>query len=346
MSGKLQSAESFDIPYSSTEFPKDYKFNKQIQKGSQGCVNQWTHVPSDTVIAVKVIRHIHPTPNEVVVLRKLPPHRSIVGYLDYYENQPNSREASLILEYCPFGDLHDFSQQEGKSAFSEAFMLSVYSQLMSALALLHEGIDAQNPQGRDRWRPIVHQDIKMENVLVKSVGLKPDWSDLELKLGDFGMVEYYNPHQPNPLGYVGTTSSWSPEITWSTKRFTPASDVWAAASIIHELAHDFGPIVSSNIIRKKWYLENKDSPFPSTWPKSLKLSYWVAIAPRRVIPINLDPEEPIPILSDYNIGYDERALRYRKQKPSPKYSDALNDCLMAGLKISPDERSGSGKLLR
>ncbi|EFQ94066.1 hypothetical protein CFE70_002633 [Pyrenophora teres f. teres 0-1] len=333
-------------------FPKKHKFIRKIQAGSQGYVDQWMHVPTETLIAVKVIRHTQPTPNEVVIHRELPPHKSIIGYLGYYEHLPKREDSSLLLEFCPFGDFYDFRirfrrAQTGEfPSFSEAFMWPVYYQLMSALAFLHEGIDAQNPRGRDGWRPIVHQDIKVENVFVKRLGSKYDFSEIELKIGDFGMSTYYDTANPNPHGYIGTSSNWSPEVTWETKHFTPASDVWAAASIIHGLAHNFGPKVASELTKKKWFLQNDEPPFPATWSANLQVSYWSSQAPRRVVPINLDPKEPVPILSDYGVGYDAYALSIRQHWPSPKYSDALNDCMMAGLKISPDERTESGKLLR
>ena len=169
---------SADTPNPAINFPKDHEFNRQLQRGSQGCVDKWTHIPSNTVIAVKIIQCTKRTPDEVVIHQELPPHESIIGYLGYYEDQPIRKRGSLILEYCPFGDLYDFytrAMKENNYTCSEAFMWSVYSQLISALALLHRGIDAQYPQGRDGWRPIVHQDIKFENVLVKSLGSKPDW---------------------------------------------------------------------------------------------------------------------------------------------------------------------------
>ncbi|KAA8624987.1 SPS1 Serine threonine protein kinase [Pyrenophora tritici-repentis] len=333
-------------------FSKNHKFIRRIQSGPQGYVEQWKHVPTAKMIAVKVIRHTQPTPNEVAIHREPPPHESIIGYLGYYEQLPKPDVSSLLLEFCEFGDFYDFGKRARRVArrgehpsFSEAFMWPVYRQLMSALAFLHQGIDAQNPQGRDGWRPIVHQDIKVENVFVKRLGTIPDWSEIKLKIGDFGMSTYYDPANLNPHSYIGTSTNWSPEISWETKRFTPASDVWAAASIIHGLAHNFGPKVASELIKKKWFLQNDELPFPATWPPNLQISYWSSQAPHRVIPINVDPKEPVPVLSDYGVGYDIRALSAREHWPSPKYSDALNDCMMAGLKISPDERAESGKLL-
>jgi hypothetical protein len=58
---------------STVGFPKDYTYNKQLQKGSEGHVEQWTHTATNIVIAVKVIRPSKSCPNEVQILRDLPP---------------------------------------------------------------------------------------------------------------------------------------------------------------------------------------------------------------------------------------------------------------------------------
>jgi serine/threonine protein kinase len=79
--------------------------------------------------------------------------------------------------------------------------------------------------GRDHWRPIAHRDIKIENVLVKSLGIKEDWSDVDIKLGDFRLSRYHDPIQPNPLGSIGTKHCWLQEVTWENKALSPASDV-------------------------------------------------------------------------------------------------------------------------
>ncbi|CAN9114870.1 unnamed protein product [Alternaria alternata] len=306
-------------------FPEDHQFNRRLQEGSEGYVEQWTHTASKTMIAVKVVRHSHPYPNEVRILQHLPSHKSIVGYLGYCKKQPYAEKTSILLEYCSEGDLFT---------------------LMNAIAFLHEGIDDQHRRGRDEWRPIVYRDVKFENVLVKNLGSKDDWSDIEVKLGDFGMAGYHDPKNPSPRGHIGTTHYWPPEVTWENKRLGPASDVWSAATIIHELAHNFGPLVDPKVIEKKWFLQNDKAPYLDSWPENLKKNYWSSKAPRRPIPINIEPSAPISILTDEDLGYDKQALAFRQCRPSPKYSDALSDCMMAGLAMSPEERPESGQLLR
>jgi hypothetical protein len=61
---------------------------------------------------------------------------------------------------------------------------------------------------RAHERPIVHQDIRIEKVLVKSLGAREDCSDIDNKLSDYGMFEYHDPTQFNPLGFIVTTHCW------------------------------------------------------------------------------------------------------------------------------------------
>ncbi|KNG48037.1 kinase-like protein [Stemphylium lycopersici] len=345
---KFHKSRMSDPDNPATRFPKQHEYGQQVQKGLQGSVHTWTHRPSATVIAVKVVQNTKPKPNEVKLLRDLPTHKSIIGYLGYCEKRPAPHLASILLEYCPHGDLFMVRSEAIKKnmqVFSEAFMWAVYSQLMGALAFLHEGVDDNNPMGHDNWKPVVHRDIKIENVLVKSLGKKSDWSDIDLKLCDLGMAGYHDPANPNPRGYIGTTQYWPPEVKWETRRHTPASDVWGIATIIHELAHGFSTFVDPNITKAAWFARNDKAPYPETWSETHKGNFWISKALRRVVPINLEPDAAVPILSDPYLGHDEDAIVVRKRRPSPKYSDALNDCMLVGLAMSPEERPGSGELL-
>jgi serine/threonine protein kinase len=200
--------------------------------------------------------------------------------------------------------------------------------------------------GRNYWKPIAHRDIKVENVMVKSLGFKAGWSDIELKLGDFGAAGYHDPSNPNPRGYFGTPYNWPPEVSMENLCLSPESDVWGVAAMIHELAHGFGPIMNPMLTKKKWYADHVEGMTSGALKPRTDMDYFAAISPRRVIPINLEPSQNVPALVDPSFGCDEQAISIRKRRPSPKYSDELNGCMMAGLTMSPEERPGSGKLHR
>lgn len=336
-----------EVPNPATDFPKQHKFDKQLQQGSEGTVEAWIHQPSGTVIAVKVVMCRLHDPGEVQLLRELPRHTNIIRYLGFAAHQPFAEKSSILLEYCPCGDLFDVRALIAKreeDRFLEGFMWSVFDQLASALAFLHEGIDKTHPLGRDHWKTIVHRDIKMENVFVSTLGSKHDLSGIALKLGDFGMAAYYNPLDPNPLRLIGTTHTWPPEVIWETRKLSPASDVWGAGAILHELAHNFGPLFSVESTKEKWFATELRAPYPSGWPEVCKNNYWGAKARRRVVPINLEPDDELPALpmsGDTDVYTD----MIREEKPSLKYSHALNECMMVALNMNADARVGSGELL-
>jgi serine/threonine protein kinase len=316
-------------------FPTKHKYLRELQEGAEGAVQAWNHEPSGTTVAVKVVKSKPDLPREVELLTALPEHKNIIKCLTYFDKQPVPEKLAIVLEYCPGGDLYEFYWEEAYSrnmaVFSEAFMWSVFNQLSSALAFLHEGIGALSSHDVDPWRPIVHRDLKFENVLVQTTGLKHDWSDIVLKLADFGLSSYYDPVNAELPRGMGTTFTWAPEVTWTEAIMTPAADVWSLGGIIHSLVHGFGPLACPEMTKFDWYQDNIGEPYPEFWSEPVKQSFWGAMAPRKVVPINIE-------------SYMHE-LDGRRRRLSPKYSDELNECLMMALKMDPQERASAARLL-
>jgi len=105
---------------------------------------------------------------EVEILQKLPPHPNLVRYYGHAIDKVdgNSQEVVLLFELCPGGHLLDLLESN-QCKLSEAKILSVFSDVVTAVCLLH----AWSP-------PIQHRDLKVENIL-----LGPNGS---FKLCDFG----------------------------------------------------------------------------------------------------------------------------------------------------------------
>ncbi|KAL5377658.1 hypothetical protein PMIN06_010860 [Paraphaeosphaeria minitans] len=216
--------------------------------------------------------------------------------------------------------------QKNRKSFSEESMWSIFSQLSAAIAFLHEGIGCRDPKDGLNWRPIVHRDIKVENVFVMSLGEKHDLSEIIIKLGDFGLSAYYDPSQALMPGWFGTTIMWPPEQTWEGREAKPAGDVWATGGVIHELAHGFPPVVNPQLT--KLLLKDKTGYMHSTWEQGLRKQFWEAMSERKPLPINADSHE-----------HDSR-----RRRPTPKYSDELNQCMMAALDMSKEKRPTAGEL--
>ena len=70
----------------------------------------------------------------------------------------NSPEALILLEYCPGGHLLDRLNARNGKKLSQDEVMRIFGMLLQALLPMH----ACNP-------PIVHRDIKLENVLFGAV---------------------------------------------------------------------------------------------------------------------------------------------------------------------------------
>ncbi|KAF2680544.1 kinase-like protein [Lentithecium fluviatile CBS 122367] len=314
-------------------FPHQHLRCRKVGDGSEGFVEAWSHKVTGFVMAVKVIKPGKKIPLEVEVLRSLPAHCSIIHCFAYLPRLSSPNGDCIFFEYSPAGDLFELSKRmykKNKAIFSEALVWAVFSRLSSAIAFLHEGIDCKVPTNADSWRPVVHRDIKLENVLISTLGQKDDFSSLVLKLGDFGLSAFYDPSNARMPGNWGTSVLWPPEQIWEEREATPAGDVWAVGCVMHELAHGFPPVVDPEFTEKLAKKENKAPSLPSHWSSAMRKSFWALKTPRKPLPANLDPGEH---------GWD-----IRRNRPTPKYSDALNECMMMALSLQVAQRATAATL--
>jgi NIMA (never in mitosis gene a)-related kinase len=324
------------------DFPNNHTYQRELSQGSEGTVALWSHNPTGHLLAVKSLERRARTknnpvlPNEVAILKDLPLHDKVTRIEAFYTGMGKDGQDCIIFEYLPKGDLfelRELSYKQGKNGiFSEKFMWSLYSQLSAALAFLHEGIDAPPGTNTDYWQPIVHRDIKVENIFIKTLGNQPDWSSLVIKLGDFGHATVYNDDNLEmPIG-IGTPDVWPPEITMTERPYGPAADVWAAGCVIHELAHGFPPVDSVKATGDYIVRERRDLlPWNwAGWSQDRRNWFLKIMSLRRPLPINVDP--------------DDQAEDPRTHRPCPKYSDALSACMMMALRLNREERARAGAL--
>lgn len=232
------------VPSAKT-FPVNLEFIKNLGKGGEGQVQEWASKRTGALVAVKLLKwKENNRPHEVDILSGLPQNNFIIRYLGFSDESSSTDECAIVLEHCAHGDIRNFYQTqelENKAVFSEAFMRTVFSQLANALAFIHEGTGRQNSCESPYWLPLIHRDIKLENILIKTLGSKGDYSSIVIELADFSLATYYNPGNTAKC-IQGTTAYWAPELTWLDMVFTPASDIWAMGAVMHYLAHIFLPV--------------------------------------------------------------------------------------------------------
>ena len=192
-----------------------YQLTRQLGQGSFGDVWLAHNLLADIDVAIKFYGTMDPKGleefrNEFKVAYKLRhPNLLNINHFDVYENCPY-----LVMPYCANGSV---CNQIGQMPESEIwkFILDV----SGGLAFLH----SQQP-------PIVHQDIKPDNILITSDG--------RYVISDFGISRSFRTKMSrtnNNISSSGTIAYMGPERFSEKPVVVLASDIWAFGMTLYEL---------------------------------------------------------------------------------------------------------------
>ncbi len=128
----------------------------------------------------------------------------------------------FTMELVAAGNLERFWQSHGERFVPVEHVMDIITQSCQGMALAH----SESP-------PIVHRDIKPQNILVgyQSTGLR-------VRISDFGLAKAVNPLTRMATA-VGTAGFLAPESYDS-----PAGDVWAMGCVLYLLLTDHLPYTS------------------------------------------------------------------------------------------------------
>lgn len=144
-------------------------------------------------------------------------------------HEENARIAHLVLEYCSGGILTNLIDEMHANfrPLPEELVWEVILDIAEAMTFLQTGrVDSKIPASPS-WRPIVHIDIKPDNIALGNDGL---W-----KLIDFGISTNVPSSDREYIGldwHCGTVNFEPPEFP---KLFGLGADVWALGCVVHEL---------------------------------------------------------------------------------------------------------------
>ncbi|KAI1425992.1 hypothetical protein F5Y12DRAFT_713647 [Xylaria sp. FL1777] len=171
---------------------------------------------------------------EVETMKRLKGHRPIVTYIDSHasELKGGGYEVFLLMEYCDGGGLIDFMNTRLQHRLTEPEILNIFSDIAEGVACMHY----LKP-------PLLHRDLKVENVLIVMHGSKR-----KFKLCDFGSAA---PPKPAPQTVVEcrlidediqrhTTMQYrSPEMVdvYRKQPIDEKSDIWALGVLLYKLCY-------------------------------------------------------------------------------------------------------------
>ncbi|KAI4181431.1 MAG: hypothetical protein L6R41_006626 [Letrouitia leprolyta] len=227
-----------------SQFGKDCTFIKKIGEGGFGKIELYRHTPTNKLLVLKKTRdsfeYTNGIPKEAHILRDIikNSHKRLPCM---YHFNASLAECHYWMDHCDGGDLLEMAQYflYRVAVILEGFIWHVHTQLSAATAYLHTGLlDHTNPELLPPldWQPIVHRDIKPDNVFLKLVPGKiyPD-----IVLGDFGLATT-SLVSGRPDHFIGTAIWQSPQFPIHTID----SDVWSAGAVIHHLALMYPPLAT------------------------------------------------------------------------------------------------------
>eukprot|EP00301_Raphidiophrys_heterophryoidea_P011573 c17714_g1_i1.p1 GENE.c17714_g1_i1~~c17714_g1_i1.p1 ORF type:complete len:572 (-),score=102.57 c17714_g1_i1:224-1897(-) len=166
--------------------------------------------------------------NEISMLERLPDHPNVVRfYGKTEERRGNATEVFVLLELCPGGHLVGALDQRQRVPVPENEIWAIFEQICAAVCHLH----SQSP-------PIVHRDLKIENVLL---------ANGKYKLCDFGSCIDRVLHPTcrrdileieEEIQRMTTLAYRSPEMVdlYQMHPIDTKADVWALGCILFRLA--------------------------------------------------------------------------------------------------------------
>lgn len=136
-------------------------------------------------------------------------------HANYLGSTAEDNRAYIVMPYCPEGSV---SKSAGK--MSEKELWKFIRDTASGLAYLHEQVP-----------PIIHQDIKPDNILISKTG--------DYLITDFGISKQLKNSLRQSavrLNSAGAVAYMGPERFSNGYRAVKASDIWSLGATVYELA--------------------------------------------------------------------------------------------------------------
>ncbi|KAL2825213.1 kinase-like domain-containing protein [Aspergillus cavernicola] len=213
-----------------TETPP-YEFEELIGKGAYGRVYKGHQLPSQEVVAIKVLdidsldyksvrdfrdESIKDFIHETKVMKQVKD-SGAKNINEIIQAVSIHSQLWLVCEYCPGGSVRTLMRATG-DRLDEKFAIPVARELAAGLRAIHDA-------------GIIHRDIKAANILIHEEG--------RLQICDFGVAGILQSHMDKRSTWIGTPH-WMPPEMFSmggpAHQYSSEIDVWAYGCTLFEFA--------------------------------------------------------------------------------------------------------------
>ncbi|KAM9841822.1 AP2-associated protein kinase 1 [Aulostomus maculatus] len=269
---------------------------------------------------------------EIQIMKDLVGHKNIVGYLDSSITAMGSRdvwEVLILMDYCKGGQVVNLMNQRLQTGFTEAEVLQIFCDTCEAVSRLHQ-----------RKTPIVHRDLKVENILLHDKG--------HYVLCDFGSAtnKFQSPQTEGvaaveeEIKKYTTLSYRAPEMVnlYNNKIITTKADIWALGCLLYKLCFFTLPFGESQVAICDGSFTIPDNsrysydlhclirymlePDPDKRPDIYQVSYFSFKLAQRTCPVQNVKNSSIPSKLPEPVKASEAAAA-KKSQTKPRLTDPI-----------------------
>ncbi|KAF6716541.1 AP2-associated protein kinase 1 [Oryzias melastigma] len=269
---------------------------------------------------------------EIQIMKDLVGHKNIVGYLDSSITAMGSRdvwEVLILMDYCKGGQVVNLMNQKLQTGFTESEVLQIFCDTCDAVSRLHQ-----------RKVPIVHRDLKVENILLHDKG--------HYVLCDFGSAtnKFQNPQTEGvaaveeEIKKYTTLSYRAPEMVnlYNNKIITTKADIWALGCLLYKLCFFTLPFGESQVAICDGSFTIPDNsrysydlhclirymlePDPDKRPDIYQVSYFAFKLAQRTCPVQNVKNSQIPSKLPEPVKASEAAAA-KKSQTKPRLTDPI-----------------------
>lgn len=195
---------------------------------------------------------------EIAIHRAVKDHPHICRFYNHFSDKSH---VYMIMEVLKGGDVLTLLKRS-ESGFCEQLALNIISQVLSAIAYLHD-------------KGIAHRDIKPENIVLVESCDPTTTRNAQVKLIDFGLVTYRklgsNRNERLSSEKVGTLRYAAPEIMRDQPYLPEETDIWSAGIVLFTMISRRNPYLGNNDAELLQSIQDDKVPFSGEEWKGVSL---------------------------------------------------------------------------
>jgi serine/threonine protein kinase len=198
--------------------------NLNTGKGAYAAVYKGVHIPTNTIVALKIIDldtaddDTADIQREVALLSTLrAENNNITKYYGCYLDGPR---VWIVMDFASGGSVRTLMKSLKGGILEERWIVVIVRETLIALSYLHKS-------------NVIHRDIKTANILIESTG--------KVVLCDFGVSALLSSSHSKRTTFIGTPHYMAPEVLTSSS-YDSKADIWSLGITLYEMATGLQPL--------------------------------------------------------------------------------------------------------